>query len=298
MQPVARPAATDEEFLEGLAVRHDAYGRTMPLATYQASRLACRREHRATPWILDRGDGTIVSTLLCHSFNLSIDGRIVPAYGLGSVGTRVAHRRAGHAATLCKAAIEANERSGRKAGLLYAGIAPAFYERMGFAVLPAVGFRCERLADLVASGPSATLVPFDPRRELDHLLADYATFHDGSLHTHRGRAAFLQSIDDAEDSWFLRVDGVDQGYLRVGTDDDGTVVLDEPILLDPSLLAPALRGVARLALDSGRKAIRGWIEAPEELRELVPPVPRTQNLPMLRGATARSTVALWPSDHF
>jgi len=295
---IARLAATREELLEAIAIRHEAFERTNPLVEFQAARLASRREHRAATWVLDRGDGTLVSTLLCYAFNLSVGGRIVAAYGLGSVGTRKAHRRKGYAAALCLAAIEESERVGRRVGLLYAAIAPAYYERLGFRALPASGFRCDRLAELASSGEAATLAPVDPRSELERLVADYAAFHEGLLHVHRGRSAFLRGLDEGSDEWFFRVDGAERGYVRASLERDGSVTLCEAVLLDPALLAPALRGLARFAADSGRKALTGWIEPPAELGGLLLPAPRDHDLPMLRGEPIESAVALWPSDHF
>lgn len=294
----ARPAAGPEDVLAGLAVRHEAYERKVPLPVSQAMRLASSREHRAVPWVLDRGDGAIVSTLLCHPLELDVLGRVVPAYGLGSVGTRFADRRRGHAAALCRAACEANERSGRPVGLLYASVAPAYYERLGFVTCPASSHRCERLRALAESGDTATLVPVDPRREVERLCAAYREFHRGAIHPHRDAARFLESVEDCADDWFFAVRGLERGYVRLYPEDDGSLDVVEPIVLDPADEAPLLRAVARLALDAGKKAVTGWFEPPAAVREWFSPLSRAMNVPMLRGAPAGAAARFWASDHF
>jgi hypothetical protein len=296
--PRARRADGPEEVLAGLAVRHEAYGRRMPLPLYQAARLGNRRERRATPWVLDRGDGTIVATLLCHPLELAVGGRVERAYGLGSVGTLTAHRRRGHAEALCRAACEAGEAEGRPLGLLFASIAPAYYERLGFHVLPAPGSRCRRLADLVASGRAAEIVPIDPRREVERLTAAYRAFHGRTLSVHRDRARFLESVEDTVDDAFFSVRGGEGGYVRLGTEAPETLEVVEAVLLDPADEAPVLRAVARLALDGGRKEIGGWIDPPREAGALFEPATRDPNLPMLRGGGPDPTARLWSSDHF
>ena len=298
MASCARPAASKEEVLEGISVRHEAYGRKMPLASYQAARLASRREHRATPWVLDRGDGTIVATLLCYELDLALDAGVYRAYGLGSVGTRVAHRRQGHAAALCRAACEASEAAGRSVGLLFSGIAPTYYERLGFRVSSASACRCERLPELCDSGPAATLAPFDPRRDLARITGDYVAFHRGTLHMHRDRRRFLESIEDGVDDWFFRIEGADRGYLRLAKYADGTLGVVEPIVLDPALEAPAIRAAARLALAHGLKGVSGWYDPPLAVSAWFTPQPRDEDRPMLRGAPPHASARFWGSDHF
>jgi predicted N-acetyltransferase YhbS len=297
MRPIARPAVGDAERLSGLAIRHEAYGRTMPLAQYQAARLRSRREHRATPWVLDRGDGTLVATLLRHDLVLSTAGSAVPAYGLGSVGTLPAHRKQGYAAMLCRAACEDAELAGRRVGLLYSDIGAPYYERLGFRVAPAVRVVSERLDALAGGDASLTLVPIDPRRDVDRLLHDWTQHHEGSLHSFRDRERFLESVEDGIDDLFFAVAGDERGYVRLEAWDDGSLAIVEPIVA-PERLEPVIRAVARLALGAKRRAVGGWFEPPASLCEAFTVESPPSSLPMLRGLAPPSSVLLWPTDHF
>jgi predicted N-acetyltransferase YhbS len=299
MDRIARPAVTREDVLAGLSVRHEAYRRKVPLPLSQAMRLASRREHRAVPWVLDRGDGTIVATLLCHPIELALDGRRHPAFGIGSLGTRDAERRRGHAAALCDAVAAASEREGRRVGLLFSAIPPAYYERLGYATAPAWGGCCERLDALVASGPFPDLRPIDPRREVERLAAQWTRAHAGVLHPHRDETGYLRSVEDSGgDDWFFSLHDPDRGHVRLCAEDDATLVVVETVLADPRDEPAVLRGAARLALDSGRRALAGWLEPTAFVLEWFAPTPRDRNLPMLRGAPTHRASRFSVADHF
>jgi predicted N-acetyltransferase YhbS len=298
MSPVARPAASPADVLAGIAVRQEAYRRKTPLAVTQARRLASRREHRAVPWVLDRGDGTIVSTLLVHPMVLALDDRTYPAYGIGSVGTLDAERRKGHAARLLRAACEDAEARGRPVGVLFAAIAPTQYERLGFRVEPAHGFTCPRLEALAGGGEAARLVPIDPRREGERLAAAWRAAHAGRLHPHRDVARFLESVEDASDDWFFEVEGA-RGYVRLHAEAaEPELEVAELVFPDPAVEGPVLRAVARIAQGLGKTAIGGWLEPSDFVREGFDLGTRDTNLPMLRDAPPHASSRFWPSDHF
>jgi GNAT superfamily N-acetyltransferase len=298
MKPVARPAESPEEALAGLSVRHEAYRRKVPLLESQARRLGARREHRSTPWVLDRGDGTVVATLLVHPIVLALYDAVLPAYGIGSVGTRDAERRRGHATALVRAACEANEARGRAVGLLFASVPPPLYERCGFVVAPAHAFETKGLQDLADGGPAATLVPVDPRREADRLAAAWTDAHRGVLHVRRDAAAFLESVEDAADDLFfaIREDG---GYVRAHAESkEAPLEVAEVAWLDPATEAPALRALARLALDGGRPGLEGWLPPTPFVRSSFEEASRAEDLPMLRGAPPHAASRFFPPDHF
>ena len=298
MRPAARPAATTDDVLGGLAIRHEAYARKGPVLATQARRLGSRREHRATPWVLDRGDGVLVSTLVCHPLTLALDGRVIPAYGLGSVGTPVAERRKGYAAELCRAACEANEAAGRPVGLLFSDVAPAYYERLGFRSAPFTQFRCERLLELADSGEAASLAPLDPRLEVERLAAAWAAHHRGVLHPHRDAARFLESVEDAADDWFLTTGDPARTYVRLCREPDGWVDIVEWILDDPAREPAVFRAVARLALDAGGANLSGWMKPPESVGAWCTQSESKAHVPMLRGAPPHATARFCRSDHF
>jgi predicted N-acetyltransferase YhbS len=304
MEAVARVARNAGEVLAGIAVRREAYARKGPLAAVQAGRLGSRREHRAVPWVLDRGDGAIVATLLVHRIELALDGRVIPAYGIGSVGTLVAERRRGHAAALCRAACAAHEGEGRAVGLLFSDIAPAYYERLGFRASPATEHRCEKPKELAESGAAATLVPIDPRREAERLAAAWRAYHRGTLHFHRDAARLVESVEDAHDDWFFAVGSPDRGYVRLydsrggPADRPASLLVVEAILLRPEDRAPALRAVGRLAAEAGKGLVEGWQAPPAEVAPWFTSRPRAREIPMLRGAPPHSSAAFWAADHF
>jgi ribosomal protein S18 acetylase RimI-like enzyme len=293
----ARSVASPEENLAALAVAHLAYRRKMPLAVYQARRLADPVESRSKRWILELEDGQVVASLVLYPLTFARDGSVVPGYGLGSVGTLPEHRGRGHASALCAAACAGAEEDGRSIGLLFSAIAPGIYERLGFRVVEAHDARCERLADLAGSGPPARLDPIDPRRHLDALVEAWRTFHRGRLHMGRDADAFRTSVDGGQDEFFLAVRGLDGGYVRVATDAT-TLEVQEPILLDPSDELPVLRALAGLARDHGLQALTGWLAPTAAVRDWFLPVSRDHSLPMLRGVPDVSGATFWGSDYF
>jgi GNAT superfamily N-acetyltransferase len=296
LQAIARPARTEADLLAALAVRNAAYEPDLPPLAYQARRMAWRKPARAAPWVLDRGDGEIVATLLCHRLSFSIDGRVAPGYGLGSVATAPAARRHGFASALCRAVIEGEERAARRVGLLFAGIAPAIYERLGFRTLPAWKQRCERLQELADSGPALPLAPLDPRRSLDRLVHLYGTAHAGVPHLARDAAGFLESIEDGGDDLFLALPE-DGGYLRF-SDDDTSLPILESVVLRPADELPALRTAARLALDLKRDALVGWLPPSPAVSAWFTSLSREKTLPMVRGAEPSDAWRIWSSDYF
>ena len=72
----------------------------------------------------------------------------------------------------------------------------------------------------------------------------------------------------------------------------------ESILLDPEEEAPVLRAVARLALESGRKSVSGWLDPSPAVREHFAACSRATDLPMLRGAPPHASARFWAPDHF
>lgn len=288
------PAASDAERLAALAVRAAAYAPDQPALAYQAGRLAWRRQARAQPWVL-RSEGAVASTLMCYPAAFSIDGCPVAGYALGSVATAPAERGRGHASALCRAVCEAEEQAGRSVGLLFSAIDTAFYERLGFRALPAPAFRATDLSGLAASGPALDLVPVDPRREAAPLSRLYEAAHRGSAHIARTPALFLENVEDAGDDWFLLLPA-GRGYLRVSAGPEVVEVL-EVALLGASDEAPALRALARLALDLKRTGLAGWLPATPFVTRWFAPVDRASQTPMVRGDGTSASWRIWATDY-
>lgn len=297
-----RPAADDGDLLAGLAVRHEAFRKKLPLAAYQAARLASPSERRATTWVAE-DEGRVVATLKCYPLVFAFEGRVFPGYGLGSVATLTPHRRRGLSTALCETVCDAMDRASRGVGLLYAAIAPGFYERLRFATSPAWAWRCDRLDELVASGPAADLVPVDPCAHADRLSEAYERSVAGALHLHRDADGFVTSVGDGHDEWFLALgtaaDIADRGYLRLAVNEDlDTLEVLEPVVVRPEDELPALRAAARMAQSLGKSAVTGWFEPTDAVRTWCSETPRATTLPMLRGAPPHRSARFFGSDHF
>ena len=149
----------------------------------------------------------------------------------------------------------------------------------------------------VGEGPDVGVV--DPRREAERLSALWRRAHRGTLHPHRDTAAFLENVEDAGGSdWFFAVRGRAEGYLRLWAPPAGTLEVGESVFTDPEDEAGALRAAARLAIEAGKPALEGWMAPTPFVREWFAPKPRTDALPMLRGAPPHAAAWFWPPDHF
>ena len=199
-----------------------------------------------------------MASLVCYPLVFAVEGAIVPGHGLGAVATRPDARKRGFATELCRHAIAGAVADGRRIGLLYSAIPPAFYERLGYRVAPAWRPSCTtRLAELAASGPHVAWTPLDPRREAATLAALYERHHRG-VHLHRDEAGYLRSIDLNVRDTFFGLGQPLEGYVRLAIE-DGWVELVEDVVPERDRAA-ALRTVARLAVDLASKGVEGWFD--------------------------------------
>jgi len=79
--------------------------------------------------------GELASVVTLHTFRVWVAGREVTAGGYGAIATAPEHRRAGHAARLMRAGLEASRDGGLAWNLLYP-FDPAFYGRYGWVTVP------------------------------------------------------------------------------------------------------------------------------------------------------------------
>ncbi|MDP3543748.1 MAG: GNAT family N-acetyltransferase [Elusimicrobiota bacterium] len=153
-----RPAAASE--LEAVyRMGYDVWGERLGLDAYLAACRASPKYAAGAWWVSAGGDGVPLSSLLAHEILLP-SGR--PAVGLGSIATPPALRGRGHASSLIAGFLRAREEShGTEVFFLFSDIAPAFYERFGFAALgPCPG------------KPGSILMARANRKRLDGLLSD------------------------------------------------------------------------------------------------------------------------------
>ena len=249
----------------------------------QARRLKSTRRARATTWLLLE-DGECASVLLANSLTLRRGDESRPAFGLGSVVTHPSFRGRGHASRLCS---EIAVRHGG-VGLLYSAIDASFYERLGYAALPAWDFRCGEVAALAGSGTPAPLVPLDPRREVARLDSAWRAAH-GGWYLERDWATTL--IDNPDDIWFAVGES---GYMRILIDEDG-LDIGECCTDDHD---GAIRAGAALALGVGAHQVTGWLDPTPFVTRHFVDAGRDSTRPMLLGLDAPETARLSSADYF
>jgi len=137
-------------FLQVLSPDHPlhehALDHTFPLWNDSLTREHYGQYNRAqllTPWgsrHLERvglvSDGALLASAKRYRVRVRIDDRTVDTIGLGAVFTPPARRGRGHAATLIEHIVEAAHREGAEMAMLFSEIAPDYYERLGFSVVP------------------------------------------------------------------------------------------------------------------------------------------------------------------
>jgi predicted N-acetyltransferase YhbS len=292
---VVRRAETDADRRAVLEVAHAATRPEAPFEHFAALRLSHPRRALASWWLLEE-DGRAASSLVRYPLRFSDGGGEREGYGHGAVATRPHARRRGLARTLCERAIEDAEAEGRRVGLLFSAIPPAYYERLAFRALPAWGHVAERPADLAASGPRAPLVPLDPRRSVERLAALYERHHAGSLHLRRDAAAFARTIEIEPRDLFFAAPDPERGYVRAAPDRESLDVLE--LVLPDEDRAPALRALAHLAGALGLARLEGWFPPVPEVAAHFRDAGRATTLPMVRGAEDVAGARFWASDHF
>src|ERR687898_2630481 len=81
-------------------------------------------------------DGMLLASAKRYRVSVRLDGRTVPTIGIGAVFTPPEHRGRGHAAALIEHIVDAAHADGAALAMLFSEIAPHYYERLGFSVVP------------------------------------------------------------------------------------------------------------------------------------------------------------------
>ena len=81
-------------------------------------------------------NGLLLVSAKRYRVTMRVDGRAVPTIGIGAVFTPAEHRGRGRAAALIDHIVEAARAEGAAMAMLFSEIAPRYYERLGFAVVP------------------------------------------------------------------------------------------------------------------------------------------------------------------
>ena len=80
-------------------------------------------------------DGRLLASAKRYRFTMRLDGREVPAVGIGAVFTPPAARGRGHAARLIEQLCDEARADGCALAMLFSEIGSAYYERLGFRVV-------------------------------------------------------------------------------------------------------------------------------------------------------------------
>jgi predicted N-acetyltransferase YhbS len=154
--------ATYDIWHEGLS--REAYGR------YYAAQ-------RRTPWgrsHLDRvalvdGD-TVLASAKRYRFAATLDGRSLPAIGLGAIFTHPEHRRSGAARHLVEEMLAAAAGEGVALALLFSEIGADYYARLGFTPIATHDLQL-RVTESTRHGAPMTMVRAGEERDLADIVA-------------------------------------------------------------------------------------------------------------------------------
>ncbi len=124
-----------EDLPELYANVHDSWPHAPLLRDHIQARLRSP-QHQYAQWFLIRVGQQIASSLGVYPYRFRIHDKTVNAACIGAVHTHPEFRRQGLAARLLEGVTERLQSSGMEALLLYSDIAPAYYQKFGFAILP------------------------------------------------------------------------------------------------------------------------------------------------------------------
>ena len=159
------PASLSEQISQYELPYH--VGEGWSLEDYLARCRSSVRRGRAQCWVLTLDNVVFLpwGVYLCNDTN----GNIIDGFGIASVYTRDDMRKRGFAERICTHVIEKQRQKYAHIGLLFSDVRPSYYEKMGFTLLSQMSHDCRRLAELLQSGPKASLQSFDPLSKMDWL---------------------------------------------------------------------------------------------------------------------------------
>ena len=161
-------------------------------------------------------DGTLLASAKQYRLRVRVDGRTVDTIGIGAVFTPPALRGRGHAAALLQQILEAGRDAGAAMAMLFSEIAPRYYERLGFSVVP---MQQVLLGVRVKPGAPAVLVRSGEPRDLGLIVE-----------THHARAAGYRFSLEYDAEWLqyaLSKKRILSGFGPPGTRDVEFFVCEE-----------------------------------------------------------------------
>ncbi|MFI5177757.1 MAG: GNAT family N-acetyltransferase [Vicinamibacterales bacterium] len=122
-------------------------------------------------------DGRVLASAKRYDLQARIGDRIISVLGIGAVFTPPSGRRQGHARALIEAMIEDAAARGCRAALLFSEIGAAYYERLGFRVMPQ---RVRTIETAGRPGAPAALVRTGEERDLPAMAEMAARAREGA----------------------------------------------------------------------------------------------------------------------
>jgi len=264
---------------------HDVWGRELPIEEHVHARLGNPKYNNAQ-WYVGCLQGRVVTGCGCYAMQLSIDGRIEPAYALGEVHTLAEVRGRGFAPQLLSFVEQDQRAAGRTVSVLYSDIAPSYYERLGYLLCSCPqGWADPRTAGLSETG-GAGAVPFDPTRELPAMVELYQRSHSGlPLWIARSPSywQYLIQRNPQDEFYAIEADGRRLGYFRVAVTPAELKIRDFALhdSTDAACRALAAAAVA-LARARGAGRVGGWLPATSVFRECFQFSERSRELTMIK----------------
>jgi predicted N-acetyltransferase YhbS len=291
---------------------HDGLSRDAYARLWRAQRATPYGRQYLTRWALTDGD-TVLSSAKLYRFGATLDGRSVNVAGIGAVFTPAAHRGRGHASDLIERLTAHAAADGAELAMLFSEIEPAFYERLGFTVVPITELTV-RVVEDTRRGAPMTMVRVGDDRDLAAIAAmDTQRARPFRFHLDRGvewlrfamtRKRLLAGLGQAgarELQFFIAEEGTTAAAYVVIVSGSDAWTIECCGDRDPTgaRIGALLQGLIAREPSAGRPAIRGWL--PTTLRppqlEVVDRAP-SRDVMMLRALTpaGRAAPALADGD--
>jgi predicted N-acetyltransferase YhbS len=271
--------ANKDEITQAFAQVHAIWPHDPNPELHLQKRLASVQHQRAT-WFVVEEAGAVVCSLGAYPFQLFGPGEDRKARAFGAVFTPEPHRGQGHAARLIRWVCDYYAEQGTLDFILYSDIDPAYYQKLGFQILPSYEWNWE----LPVAGPRVDLTVF-PVRPLD---PGSETFRYG-IRRQTAEAAWVQEKQNSS----LRLSRcLESGKWLLSRQDRGTYTLLESNLSQAAADWPKLvRVVESDARQAGSLRVKGWWVSPE-----AKPAPHLEEVIRPR----REEILMWTSlrgDH-
>jgi hypothetical protein len=218
-------------------------------------------------------DDRVRSSAKAYRFRAHVDGRLVSVLGIGAVFTPPEIRGRGHARTLIDRLIAEAVEQGCELALLFSEIGAAYYEGMGFRVLPRPMYDIDVLPGRRAGAP-ATLVRSGETSDFETLAEIAARYREGAAFaldrpadliafgvTRRRLLAGLGPAGVRDVEFFVAEEGQRAVAYVVLTRGPAGLVLEDCGDRDPSgaRIGAILQVLAARQPSDPQRRLRGWL---------------------------------------